>query len=651
MFLISELFQPLRRHHLSRWRKLVAQIQKRALSMRDWDDHQLRKQGLAVKYHALSGEPLERLLADAFALVCEASRRLLHMSPYDVQILAGIALFHGSITVMQTGEGKTLTATMPLFLRSLASRGVHLVTANDYLAQRDADLVRPIFSALGTTVGVVTADSSRHERVSAYAQDITYTTAKEIGFDFLRDRMLRRGQSLGEHATVSQLIEQRADQWGASGGSGVAVDQAVQRELHSVIVDEADNILIDEAKTPLVVSHPTSAITPQQLALYRWAAQFCHEFQRDQHWTEHLQQRRIELTESGRRRVRQLPKPDLLSSTPLLELYEQTELALTVQSFFSRDQHYVIRNNEVVIVDEYTGRISEGRKWRAGLHQAIEARENQPVSAPTQDAAKITIQELFLKYQHLAGMTGTIANSGPELEKIYRSRVFDMPTHRPPKREAWQELIFGTESEKWEAICDEVEEIFRSGRPVLIGTRTIEKSEHISQLLHSRKIPHDVLNAHRLAQEAAIVAEAGTFRRVTVATNMAGRGTDIRLDPVTLQLGGLHVICTELHDSARIDRQLIGRCGRQGDPGSYRVYVSLEDEILHMGLPQKTWKRLQEFRQQPPVYLTRFMKWFERAQAIIESRHFKSRQLLVYHDQQRRQMQLEMGLDPYLDLA
>lgn len=651
MSLISELFQPLRRHHLLRWRKTVSQIQKRAQVLRDWDDHQLRKQGLAVKYQALSGEPLEQLLSEAYALVCEASRRHLQMSPYDVQILAGIALFHGSITVMQTGEGKTLTATLPLFLRSLLSRGVHLVTANDYLAQRDADLMRPMFSALGATVGVVTAANSHQERSMAYAQDITYTTAKEIGFDFLRDRMLRRGQSLGEHAVVSQLIEQRPDHWGSNPRNGWPTDQPVQRELYTAIVDEADNILIDEAKTPLVVSHPVGSISPQQLSLYRWAANVAQEFQRDQHWTDLVQQRRVELTESGRRRVRQLPKPESLSSTPLLELYEQVETALTVQTYFARDQHYVIRDQEVVIVDEFTGRISEGRKWRAGLHQAIEARENLPITAPTQDAAKITIQELFLKYQYLSGMTGTIANSGPELEKIYHSRVFEMPTHRPPQREAWQELIFGTESEKWEAICDEVEEIFRSGRPVLVGTRTIDKSERLSQMLHDRKIPHDVLNAHRLAQEADIVAEAGTFRRVTVATNMAGRGTDIRLDPVTLQLGGLHVICSERHDSARIDRQLIGRCGRQGDPGSYRIYVSLEDEILRMGLPEKTWKRLLDYRQHPPTFLTRFLHWFERAQAQIESRHFKSRQLLVYHDQQRRQMQLEMGLDPYLDLA
>lgn len=651
MFLIPELFQPLRRHHLSRWRKTVSLIQKRASFFRDWDDHQLRKQGLAVKYRALSGEPLEQLLVESYALVSEASRRQLGMTPYDVQFLAGIALFHGSIAVMQTGEGKTLTATLPLFLFSLSSRGVHLVTANDYLAERDAELMRPLFQSLGATVGVVTAASSRADRANAYAQDITYATAKEIGFDFLRDRMLRRGQALGDTAAATDLVEHSTDRWGTRSDNGLATDHPVQRELHAVIVDEADNILIDEAKTPLVVSHAAGPISTRQLALYQWAAEFCNQLQCDQHWQENLQHKRVDLTESGRRRVRQLPKSTELSDTPLLDLYQQTELALTVQQFYFRDQHYVIRDNEVVIVDEYTGRVSEGRKWRAGLHQAIEAREGLTISAPSEDAAKITIQELFLKYQRLAGMTGTIANSGPELEKIYRTRVYEMPTHRPPRREQWPELVFGTELEKWEAICDEVEEIFRSGRPVLIGTRTIEKSERLSQMLAARKVPHDVLNAHRLAQEAAIVAEAGTFRRVTVATNMAGRGTDIRLDSVTQQLGGLHVICTELHDSARIDRQLVGRCGRQGDPGSYRQYLSLEDDILKDGLPEKTWRRLLEYRQQSPVQLVRLIDWFRRAQARIESRNFKSRQVLVYQDQQRRQMQQEMGLDPYLDLA
>ncbi len=627
---------------MSRWRTFVSRIVDIGIEFQAFDDAELRKQSLSLRYEALSGKPLDQLLPDAYALVREASRRTLGMTHYDVQLVGGIAMHFGSIAVMQTGEGKTLTATLPMYLAALTGRGAHLATANDYLAARDADLMRPIYAALGMTVGVVCSETSRPERQKSYQCDVTYSTAKEIGFDFLRDRLFQRRQDVFGSNMIASMVQM--------GGSDNLL-QPVQRELNFMLVDEADSILIDEARTPLIVSSMPDEVVKAKVALYRWSNEVSKKFQKNEHFEVDEKTRQVSLTRDGRRLVRKLPQPALLERTPTLDIYEQVEQAIFVEETYIRDRHYMIRDGEVVIVDEFTGRLAEGRKWRSGLHQAIEAREGLDVSVETGEAARITIQDLFIRYNRLSGMTGTAANSATELRKIYEVRVVEVPTHRPPNRKQWPPLVFGSESQKWQAIADEIYNIIQVGRPVLIGTRSIDKSELLSRILTERNIQHDVLNARHLAREASIVADAGKVGRVTVATNMAGRGTDIKVSEPALELGGLHVICTELHDSARIDRQLIGRCGRQGDPGTYRQFMSLEDDILKTGLGETTAKRLLKYRLQPAKSLLRFAPMFNAAQAKIEKRHFKARRMLLYHEKLRQEMQREMGQDPYLDTA
>ncbi len=627
---------------LARWRTQVARIVAQSHSLQALDNEALRKKSLSLRYDALSGRTLDSLLPDAFALVREAGRRTLNMSHYEVQLLGGIAMHHQSIAVMQTGEGKTLTATLPMYLAALVGKGAHLATANDYLAARDAELMAPIYEALGMTVGVVCSDTPRHIRQRSYACDVTYSTAKEIGFDFLRDRLFRRRmETSGANLIASMVI--------ANGEDSAA--KPVQRELNFMLVDEADSILIDEARTPLIVSSMPDEVVKARVALYRWAYEVNPKFERDRDFEVDPKTKQVSLTGQGRKLVRKLPHPELLRQTPTLEIYEQVEQAIFVEQNYVRDRQYVIRDGEIVIVDEFTGRLAEGRKWRSGLHQAIEAREGLEISIESGEAARITIQDLFMRYDRLCGMTGTAANSASELRKIYNVRVVDVPTNKPPKRTQWPDLVFASENQKWQAIADEILEIHRTGRPVLIGTRSIDKSELLSQILKSRKVDHNVLNARQLAREAAIVSEAGRVGRVTVATNMAGRGTDIKVSEPALELGGLHVICTEVHESARIDRQLIGRCGRQGDPGTYRQFMSLEDEILAAGLGEARAKKLLQYKTQSTKALARFAGLFRAAQAKIERRHFQARKMLLHHESLRQEMQREMGQDPYLDTA
>jgi preprotein translocase subunit SecA len=421
--------------------------------------------------------------------------------------------------------------------------------------------------------------------------------------------------------------------------------------LNFVLVDEADSILIDEARTPLIISSLPDEVAKAKIELYRWCSSVVSQFQHDQHFTRHERTKQIELSIEGRQFARGISKPELLSMTPLLDIYEQLEQAIFVDENYFRGRQYVIRDGLVVIVDEFTGRLAEGRKWRSGLHQAIEAKEDLDISVETGESARATIQDLFLKYNRLSGMTGTAANSATELKKIYKTPVIEVPTNRPPKREQWPDVVFSTEDQKWRAIVDEVESVRKNGRPVLIGTRSIDKSERLSSLLTERGIEHDVLNARNLAKEAEIVASAGQLGRVVVATNMAGRGTDIKVCDEALDRGGLHVICTEVHDSARIDRQLIGRCGRQGDPGSYRQFVSLTDEILENGIGERRAAKLQQLRTDSPQVLARYSHLFRIAQRNIEKQHFRGRQMLLHHEKTRHEMQIEMGQDPYLDTA
>ena len=622
------------------WSTTVRKIDSLEQALKKLADDQLRKESLSLRYRAHSGEPLEGLLPEAFALVREAARRTLNMRHYDVQMIAGIAIHHGHIVEMQTGEGKTLTATLPIYLAALLGRGTHLATANDYLAARDAALMRPIYEALGMTVGVVESQTPRVQRQAAYYCDITYSTAKELGFDFLRDRLLKRQLEEGFNSNVALMLGH---------GSGTTDHEPVQRELRFALVDEADSILIDEAKTPLIVSSLPGASRSATEALYKWAAEVAPQFVEVTHYQKKLKPREANLNADGRRLVRGMCKPAELDEISLIDIYEHVERAILVENEYQLDRHYVINDGEVVIVDEFTGRLAEGRKWRSGIHQAIEAREGLPVSLETGDAARITLQNFFLRYHQLAGMTGTVANSAAELKKIYAVKVSQVPTNRPPQRKRLPDRVFGNSEEKWLAIAAEVMEIHATGRPVLVGTRSIDKSELLSNKLSEYGIPHHVLNARHVSREARIVAQAGTLGQVTVATNMAGRGTDIQLTDQVRELGGMHVICSEIHESARIDRQLIGRCGRQGDPGSYRKFMALDDDILKMGYGANKAKHWAKLGKGPRKRFDHLARLFHAAQTRVERENFKGRKMLLYQEKQRLKAQLQMGQDPFLD--
>ncbi len=628
---------------LAQWSRYVSQIAALEGPLTEQSDFDLKKTSLSLRYRARSGEPLDRLLVEAFALVREAGRRRLNMRHFDVQLLGGAVVHHNSIVEMQTGEGKTLTATLPLYLAALEGKGAHLATVNDYLAKRDADWMRPIYELLGMKVGCIQAQMPQPERKKQYACDITYGTANEMGFDFLRDRLLKRRISEGQRDLFGAML----------GKAGSGHEEPVQGELHFMLVDEADSILIDEARTPLIISALPGEEEELEAEAYRWAAEVSPTFEEHEHYDYDHKDKTVELTLAGRQRVRAIPKPPAMDRMPLSTIYEYIERAIKVAREMFLDRQYVVRDGEIVIVDEFTGRLGEGRKWRAGIHQAVEAKEGVEITFATNQAARITVQDFFLRYTRLAGMTGTASTSAGELHKIYKCRVIPVPTNRPPIREKLPTLVFGTSDDKWQAIINDIVEQHELGRPVLVGTRSIDKSELLSQLLQAHGIERCVLNARHIATEAEIVAQAGQRGKVTVATNMAGRGTDIRLGPGVPDIGGLHVICTELHESQRIDRQLIGRCGRQGDPGTFRQFLALDDEILLTGFGPKKANKLKQQGERltgrGPV--SGFESLFYTAQRKVERRHFRDRKVLLYHEKERQKMQRAMSQDPYLDTA
>jgi preprotein translocase subunit SecA len=426
-------------------------------------------------------------------------------------------------------------------------------------------------------------------------------------------------------------------------------EKPVQREPYFALVDEADSILIDEARTPLIISALPTEEQLLAVECYKWSAGVVPEFVEDEDYDYDHDKKTVELTRQGRLKVRQLPKPPEMDTVGMFNIYQYVERAIKVDKEYSLDRQYVVRDGEVVIVDEFTGRLSEGRKWRDGIHQAAEAKEGVKVTVETGQAARITVQDFFLRYEFLAGMTGTAASSARELRKIYRCHVVIVPTNRPLIRIRLPDQVFGTADQKWAAVVEEICRMHAEGRPVLVGTRSIDKSEHLSQLLRERGIEHQVLNANRIAEEAAIVARAGLPGKVTVSTNMAGRGTDIRLGEGVAELGGLHVICTEMHDAQRIDRQLKGRCGRQGDPGSHRQYLALDDELLFSGLGPKKSRKLEAIGQQANGPLDGYVRLFRKAQKKVERRHFRQRRSLMYYEKHRKKLQRQMGQDPYLD--
>ena len=629
--------------NLDRWASLLTAIEEYERQYKTLSDQRLRKESLSLRYRAKAGEALAGLLPQAFGLVRESSRRTTGLRHFDTQLIGGMALFHGAVAEMDTGEGKTLTATLPLYLHALKGKGAHLATVNDYLAGRDAELMGPVYELLGLNVGVVQTEMSRPQRRKSYAADVTYGTAKEFGFDFLRDRLVLR--------RLKQERLEFLDTLGSSGGANApAGERPVQRDPYFALVDEADSILIDEARTPLIISAIGDEHEESIRASYAWSASVANQFNEDEHYEYDHEKKKVELNAAGRQLVRALPQPEEMSGVGLIDSYEFVERSVKVARDFLLDQHYVVSDeNEIVIVDEFTGRLAEGRKWRDGIHQSIEAKEGLEVTVDTGQAARITIQDLFLRYRELAGMTGTAMTSAREFRKIYKTLVVRIPTNRPVQREAQPDRVFQSGETKWEEIAADIERTHAAGRPVLIGTRTIEKSELLSSLLEARGIEHQVLNARHIASEAEIVAAAGQPSRVTVATNMAGRGTDIKLGDGVTDLGGLHVIVTEIHDSARIDRQLIGRCGRQGDPGSYQRYLAIDDDIISVGFGPNKSKKLVSRLQREGVDVSKMSSMFRRSQRKVERRHLRDRMVLLHHEKQRKKMQRELGQDPYLD--
>jgi preprotein translocase subunit SecA len=605
-------------------------------------DAELRQRGLQLRGRARGGESLDRLLPEAFGLVCVAATRTIHLRPFDVQLAGGVVIHHGALAELATGEGKTLVAALPTFLNALTGKGVHVTTVNDYLANRDAEWMGPIYSSLGLTVGVLQMQMPEPARVAAYRSDITYGTASEFGFDFLRDRL----KVSGDKGQASPFWAP----WTAGNGQySQPLDPKVQREHNFAIVDEADNIFIDEARTPLIISAPTRPATPEEQVVYHWANGVAKEMIRDRHFTLDEKKQKIELTDEGRQVARWANPPTGPHSHAMDKLHEHIERALHAHFRFRRDQHYMVEKGKVVIIDEYTGRRMPDRHWREGLHQAVEAKEGAPVTFAADHAAQITFQSYFRLYKKLSGMTGTAAQNWMELRRVYKLWVVTVPTNRAVIRKQWPDRVYPTEDAKFDAVVKEVVRLREQGRSILIGTRSVEKSEKLSTLLHEVGIEHQVLNARQHEREAQIVALAGQRGRVTIATNMAGRGTDIKPDPDVVEAGGLHVLGTERHEARRIDRQLAGRSGRQGDPGSCQFFLALDDELLEgCGPDRQESLRLRgvrggnaDWQKYQPVFL--------RAQRRMERRHRRQRVDLMLYEKQRQEVLKDLGADPYVD--
>ncbi|MGI9519773.1 MAG: preprotein translocase subunit SecA [Pirellulaceae bacterium] len=605
---------------------LIRKIRRQQAKFAQLDDAGLRDESLRLKYEVLRNRPLPGLMAPAFGLVIEASRRTTGLVPFDVQIQGAIDMARLKIAEMKTGEGKTLAATMPAFLYALAGRGTHIVTVNDYLAARDAREMGPIFRLLGLSVGVVQTGDDPALRREAWQRDITYATSRELGFDFLRDRITT-------HAA----------------GPEAASQFCRHRPFHFAIIDEADSILIDEARTPLVIAMVNPDDRKQQSDCLRWAAEFAPEFLEEEDYQYERDSRRISLLAHGMVKLKNLPQNEGTRDISVHELRRYMENAIKVHRDFHREKTYTVRDDEVVIIDEFTGRIAEGRQWQDGLHQAVEARESLEISTENRQTASITIQTLFRLYPHLAGMTGTAWTSRREFRQVFARQVTRVPTNRPLHRTTLPVRVFADESAKYQAVVDEAQQMVAAGRAVLIGTRTVEHSECLSEQLQQAGIEHQVLNANQNQREAEIVAAAGQAGRVTVATNMAGRGTDIKLAGEVRDAGGLHVILTEIHEAARVDWQLIGRGCRQGDPGSCRIFVSLDDEILTLGFGNAGHERIvSRYSGKGGELSSRLFRLFLAAQRRLESRYLTDRMILRRQDKDRRQQFYELGLDPYL---
>jgi preprotein translocase subunit SecA len=572
-------------------------------------DAQLAARTPYFREQLAQGAALDDIMAEAFAVVREAARRTVNMRPFDVQILGGLVLHEGKIAEMKTGEGKTLAATMPLYLNALEGKGAHLVTVNDYLARRDAEWMGPIYRMLGMSVGVVVHGLDDDDRRKAYHCDITYGTNNEFGFDYLRDNMK------------------------------FTLEEYVQREFQYAIVDEVDSILIDEARTPLIISGASEESTDK----YYRINQVIPRLRRDKDYTVEEKSRTVVLTEEGVARVETYLKVQNLFDPRNIELLHHTNQALRAHTLFKRDVDYVVKDGEVIIVDEFTGRVMPGRRYSDGLHQALEAKEKVKIERENQTMASITFQNFFRMYKKLGGMTGTADTEAAEFDKIYKLEVLVVPTNMPMIREDHTDVIYKTEEEKFNAVIEEIKEMHEAGRPVLVGTISIEKSELLSKYLSRTGIKHHVLNAKHHEREAEIVAEAGRRGQVTISTNMAGRGTDIKLGEGVADLGGLHILGTERHESRRIDNQLRGRSGRQGDMGSSRFYLSLEDDLLRIFGAERISGIMDKIglEEGEPIEHKMISKAIENAQKRVEGQNFDMRKhLLEFDDVMNRQRQV-----------
>jgi len=602
-------------------------------------DFELRENSMKLRGRARGGENLDHMLPEAFGLVCVAAKRILGLIPFDVQIAAGAVMHGGALAELATGEGKTLVASLPAYLNALPGKGTHVSSVNDYLSKRDGEWLKPVFELLGMTTGVLQQQMPDAQRVQAYKCDITYGTASEFGFDFLRDR-LKAAEGKGADAPFWS-------HW--SNGPAASQTSYVQRGHHYALVDEADNIFIDEARTPLIISGQVRPATPEEQIVYLWADELVQRMEVSQHFIFNPQLQKLELTALGKHLARYSNPPSGPHGDAMDKLHEAIEQALQAHHRFKLNEHYLVDKNKIVIIDEFTGRRMPDRHWRDGLHQAVEAKEKIPITYSEEHAAQVTFQSYFRLYKKLSGMTGTALQNRVEIRKVYKIWVVCVPTNRPILRENWADRVFPDENSKYDAVVDEVQRLKSLGRSVLIGTRSVDKSEVLSEKLNNAGIIHQVLNAKNHELEAKIVEQAGQFGKVTIATNMAGRGTDIKPCKEVLEAGGLHVIGTERHESLRIDRQLVGRAGRQGDRGSGQFFLSLEDDLLE-GLGHSRQEKLKGIGHNGGNRdWNTFTRFFRLAQKRIERRHYLSRVDLLVHEKQRQEILKDLGADPYVD--
>jgi preprotein translocase subunit SecA len=579
---------------------MVDEINSLEPAMQKLSDEQLTAKTTEFRDRVAAGETLDDLLIEAFAVVREAAIRVTGMRHFDVQLIGGIVLFQGQISEMKTGEGKTLASTLPVYLSALAGRGAHIVTVNDYLASRDAKDMGEIYSFLGMTTGMIVHDMDDVQRKAAYNCDVTYGTNNEFGFDYLRDNMK------------------------------FELDDYCQREFFFAIVDEVDSILIDEARTPLIISGPAEI----SIELYASVNELMSHFENEVHYTVDEKARSLALTEEGVSLAEQLFEVENLYDPLSIESLHHLTQALKAKALFTRDIDYLVNDGQVMIVDEFTGRAMPGRRYSDGLHQALEAKEGVTIERENQTLASITFQNFFRMYDKLAGMTGTADTEAAEFKKIYNLNVVIVPTHREMIRDDFADVIYKNSEAKYRAIVREIKTLHEKGQPVLVGTVNIEISELISSMLKQDKVPHSVLNAKHHDKEAEIIANAGQYGTVTIATNMAGRGTDIKLGEGVCEVGGLHILGTGRHESRRIDNQLRGRSGRQGDPGSSRFYLSLEDDLLRIFGSDRISGIMDRLgmEEDEPIEHTMISKAIENAQRKVEGHNFDIRKHLLEYD-------------------